>query len=74
MRDFLNLVIDLRDSNGRNEASSIYVAIKHKPLFSYIIGFKILLAQILLRMTNPTNMEKESKEDVKNKGEIKRKN
>lgn len=25
MEDFLNLVIDLRESSGRNEASSVYV-------------------------------------------------
>lgn len=33
MGDFLKLVIDLRESSGRNEASSVYVEIKHSCSF-----------------------------------------
>lgn len=70
MGDFLNLVIDLRESSGRNEVGSTYVEIKHSRYFlrnKFHNTFSINTAE-----NHKTHKYGEvSMEDVKHKPEIK---
>lgn len=73
MGDFLNLVIDLRESSGRNEAGSIYVEIKHRRYFLHN-KFQNSFSTNTAENDKTHKYGEVSMEDVKHKPEIKRKN